>query len=117
MTPHHIETIAREMFLFGVHDPKRPLRSMDRERIAAQWDTDETIRDYWITRATLVWSLAIEEAAKVADGENYHGAWRTWSFYKPDAMGNRMNDDINGGNLSRHSDNIAAAIRALAVEG
>lgn len=67
--------------------------------------------------ATLVWSLAIEEAAKVADGENYHGAWRTWSFYKPDAMGNRMNDDINGGNLSRHSDNIAAAIRALAVEG
>lgn len=111
MTPPHIEKAAREMFLFGVHDPKRPLRSMDREQIAEQWDRDEAIRDYWITRATLVWPLArahtIEEAAETAK----LAALRTKK--KRTKTLRLLRDPLP----HEYGNEIAAAIRALAVEG
>jgi hypothetical protein len=49
---------------------------------------------------------ALEEAAKIADGEVVHHRYRTWPWW---GDGNRANES----ELTQHSDHIAAAIRSL----
>lgn len=54
----------------------------------------------------------IEEAAKMAEGEQYKGRYRTWPWWKPDQYGNRGNLDKDR-EIVKHCDDIAAAIRSL----
>jgi hypothetical protein len=56
-------------------------------------------------------NAALEAAAKVAEGEVYEERYRTWSFW-PEIDGGRSNAHRQT-DLVKHSDQIAAAIRAL----
>lgn len=61
-------------------------------------------------------AAALEEAAKVAEGEIYHTRYRTWSFWKVGHDGTRGNQ-ANDSSHVKHCDEIAAAIRALKPKG
>jgi hypothetical protein len=57
-------------------------------------------------------NAALEAAAKIAEGEVYHGRYRTWPWWKPQADGTRGNLDKEDPQV-KHADATAAAIRAL----
>jgi hypothetical protein len=88
------------------------IRARGKDRSVPWTEVDERDQAKWLSLARAAIAICAEEMARIAEGETYLERYRTWRFWPTEPDGSKGNLALDC-ELVKHSDAIAAAIRAM----